>query len=402
MVWITPIVTRSKEGLIVPELGAGDGGHDLREAPELELGNITSIRDLEELCKQQIEDPAASVKLLSKFKAALLSGDKNMALDGLDLNAEKDISLQEFLQRMSTTDRAQTAPVDEPQSCRASDPGLLSNIVHYPFSRHSSYTELCALVAAFKPADIYPCTVDEQSWTERVSMRALFGHLCTGAIFAQDEKMRQFRQRHHGLEKEGSPKKREENRRLDSQTDGSIDSPSRDYGNPLTYSDDESKDFRLTNEDVTPDRCLSPAQQIAAIRTAYECHMETARIDLLPLASSIDTSRKRKAPSPSTPSHGSESQVSISPSGFGSQSEEASLMAGRQVEESSGEGPSRAQQVRVRSWPASSEIWSRHDMRLPAYRAAKITVQSSDSAAWDELGIRSVGHMGHYELEEEL
>jgi len=38
--------------------------------------------------------------------------------------------------------------------------------ITFPYSRHSSFPELCDLVAAFKPKDVYPCTVDEPEWHE--------------------------------------------------------------------------------------------------------------------------------------------------------------------------------------------------------------------------------------------
>lgn len=50
--------------------------------------------------------------------------------------------------------------------------------------------ELCELVSAFKPKDVYPCTVDTDTWDETVSMESLFGHLCSGERFAHDTYMR--------------------------------------------------------------------------------------------------------------------------------------------------------------------------------------------------------------------
>jgi len=38
----------------------------------------------------------------------------------------------------------------------------------------------------FKPSDIYPCTVDEMNWDSTLSMKTLFGHLCSGNIFTHD------------------------------------------------------------------------------------------------------------------------------------------------------------------------------------------------------------------------
>ena len=47
------------------------------------------------------------------------------------------------------------------------DPKPLPSIVTFPYSRHSSYRELCHLLEAFKPRDVWPCTLDPRDWLER-------------------------------------------------------------------------------------------------------------------------------------------------------------------------------------------------------------------------------------------
>lgn len=46
---------------------------------------------------------------------------------------------------------------------------------------------------AFKPEDVFPCTVDEKTWDESVSMKELFGHLCSTKQFVHDRHMREAR-----------------------------------------------------------------------------------------------------------------------------------------------------------------------------------------------------------------
>lgn len=67
---------------------------------------------------------------------------------------------------------------------------LLTTDQHFPYSRHSSYTELCEFVSAFKPKEVFPCTVDPETWSEEISMSTLFGHLCSGDNFTHDNQMR--------------------------------------------------------------------------------------------------------------------------------------------------------------------------------------------------------------------
>lgn len=40
----------------------------------------------------------------------------------------------------------------------------LPRVIRFPYSRHSSYHELCLLVAAFKPRDVWPCTANIDEW----------------------------------------------------------------------------------------------------------------------------------------------------------------------------------------------------------------------------------------------
>lgn len=44
--------------------------------------------------------------------------------------------------------------------------GSLPKTITFPYSRHSSYPELCDLVRIFKPKDVYQCTVNEEFWDE--------------------------------------------------------------------------------------------------------------------------------------------------------------------------------------------------------------------------------------------
>lgn len=63
----------------------------------------------------------------------------------------------------------------------------------FPFSRHSSYKELRCLVQALRPKDIYPCTVSSSTWSAEVSMKTLFGDLCSADLFSHDARMYELR-----------------------------------------------------------------------------------------------------------------------------------------------------------------------------------------------------------------
>lgn len=78
---------------------------------------------------------------------------------------EDEISLDELTKALirSTTQESQESDAEigggEPSK-------TLPKIITFPYSRHSSHSELCDLLKAFRPADVYPCTVDEDSWHE--------------------------------------------------------------------------------------------------------------------------------------------------------------------------------------------------------------------------------------------
>lgn len=414
VVWITPIVTRSKEGLVVPELGAGGGGGDLHQVPELELSNIGSMGELQERCKQLAEQPNNLTKFLSKIESAISSGDMRMSLAGLQLEVEQDITLKEFLERLQALDQANSALADNYTLNEASrKEGVAGDTIYYPFSRHSSYTELCGLVEAFKPADIYPCTVDEENWTQDLSMRALFGHLCSGMAFSHDEKMQLLLT--HRLEDEGHRRKRQKMDLDDTQSSRSTQGTSQDYPEvarlePQFEEGDaneefpQSQDVHVVNdeEEAEEDQSQPLPPHIAAIKAAFEFHM--ARASAEGSASSLsDESQGESVPgSPSALENASESQITITQSALESQSQMAYGNAGLQLDGPQDENPLRS--VRAHNLPTSAWCHGsiRRNDRVAAYQAAKRTLQTCDSGDWDDLGIRSLGYKGHCEAEEEL
>ncbi|KAL2001680.1 hypothetical protein VTN02DRAFT_1401 [Thermoascus thermophilus] len=194
-VYIAPILTRTEDGSEVPETGAGAGSGDLYQTHELELPDESAVEQLEKLCLEQIQDH----EKLSHTREALLSAFKSkkaLSLNNYGLKEESDISLkklvtvlshgqsQDKMEASSFTQRATSANRQDKSRCP------LPNVINFPYSRHSSYSELCEFVSAFRPKDIFPCTIDSENWSEEVSMSNLFGHLCSGDTFTHDNHMR--------------------------------------------------------------------------------------------------------------------------------------------------------------------------------------------------------------------
>ncbi|KAJ5601015.1 DNA repair metallo-beta-lactamase [Penicillium lagena] len=186
-VYIVPIVNRTTEGAEIPEIGAGGGIGDLYQTHELELPDESSLEELEKLYLQQIHDEQLRQQLRTTLIKAFHSKKKVLSLDEYGMKEEGDISLKKLVDLLShgMSEKSSGAiTLREPMA-------NLPKTIRFPYSRHSSYDELCNFVAAFRPKDIHPCTVDESTWTEDVSIRHLFGHLCTETQFSHDAHMRE-------------------------------------------------------------------------------------------------------------------------------------------------------------------------------------------------------------------
>lgn len=216
IVWITPILKFSN-GEVVPELGAGGGLGDLVQAQELELKDANTAIELMDICSTNIRDEQALARTLSLISKGMKSANKTVVLGALEEARESDaIPLKElarfFSRGISYENRVNSQKDSAPSNTVANQvrerdghPGKLPNIIvsdnilvclaglrevqQFPYSRHSSYNELCHLVEVFRPVDIHPCTVEEATWIWDFSMESLFGHLCSGTIFAHDKEM---------------------------------------------------------------------------------------------------------------------------------------------------------------------------------------------------------------------
>ncbi|PYH96354.1 DNA repair protein [Aspergillus ellipticus CBS 707.79] len=194
-VYIEPIVNRTNNGSEMPEKGAGGGGGDLYQVHELELPDQLALEQLEKLCLEHIHDTQALSQIRQALIDAFQSKSKALSLDSYGMKDAHDMSLESLVNILShgrSSEEYLSGGVAQHTDLRNKQGNPLPRVIHFPYSRHSSYMELCDLVAAFKPKDIYPCTVDPVTWDEEVSMQTLFGHLCSGTEFAHDQHMREM------------------------------------------------------------------------------------------------------------------------------------------------------------------------------------------------------------------
>jgi hypothetical protein len=180
VVHIIPIITRAN-GAEIAELGAGGGKGDLDQKEELETGGVADVGKLMELCAASIDDDQLLTKVLVLLQYTLAQDGKldlDMQLQKQGEETQDELSLQSLVSVLSSH-ASRDLDNKQPQN----------KTIQFPYSRHSSYSELRELVQAFKPMDVFPCTVDEAKWTPEVSMRGLFGDLCCHDIFRHDTEM---------------------------------------------------------------------------------------------------------------------------------------------------------------------------------------------------------------------
>ncbi|OJJ86535.1 putative DNA repair protein [Aspergillus glaucus CBS 516.65] len=187
-VYIEPIVGRLQDGSQLPDVGIGGGAGDLYQVHELELPDQASLEELEKLCLERIHDSQVLSQTRDALFEAFRSKSKSLSLDSYGIKDDTDIPLEKLvsiLSRGHAGDQRSSADVKDKAG------NQLPNIIQFPYSRHSSYNELCELISALKPKDVYPCTTDPLTWDETSSIQALFGHLCSGDHFSHDTHMRE-------------------------------------------------------------------------------------------------------------------------------------------------------------------------------------------------------------------
>ncbi|KAL2868836.1 putative DNA repair protein [Aspergillus lucknowensis] len=192
-VYITPIVSRTRDGSDVPEVGAGGGWGDLYQVHELELPDQLSLARLEQLCSDKIHDSQALSRAREALSEAFKSRSKSLSLDAYGMKDAHEMPLNDLVDILSRGRQSDESILSEHSTEYRDRSGRpLPKTIRFPYSRHSSYAELCKFVAAFRPRDIHPCIVDPSDWDEDISMQSLFGHLCSGSTFVHDQFMREI------------------------------------------------------------------------------------------------------------------------------------------------------------------------------------------------------------------
>ena len=180
VVHITPIITRANVSEIT-ELGVGGGKGDLDPKEELETSGSAEVGKLMELCTASISDETTLGKVFAILQQAFGEDGKldlDMHLQNQGEDTQDGLTLHSLVSVLA--EHASRSSIPEQHGERT---------IQFPYSRHSSYSELRELIETFNPIDVFPCTVDEKRWTPEVSMESLFGDLCYGKLFRHDIEM---------------------------------------------------------------------------------------------------------------------------------------------------------------------------------------------------------------------
>ncbi|GAB7329712.1 hypothetical protein MBLNU13_g01444t1 [Cladosporium sp. NU13] len=207
---ITPIISRH-EGVEMAELGAGGGKGDLDQQHELEVGDTNALGLLMSLCATKMQDQPKLLSSVMEMLASIMRDPvRAIALDFAALHSEQPGEDQENITDFEEWPLESLIPALVSLAAKAGEQGNgsvsavsarpdtistnhntnLPKQITFPYSRHSSYEELCYLIDAFKPKDIWPCTVDKANWSAAQSMSFLFGHLYDAPCkFTHDQAM---------------------------------------------------------------------------------------------------------------------------------------------------------------------------------------------------------------------
>jgi DNA cross-link repair 1C protein len=174
---IQPFIAHLPNGQDMVEVGVGGGGDDLQREAELDYLDQASLEALLEMfvADQDANDgrllihhrlwsseslPEEARNSIVELWTRASSTGRTVHLDHGISSVDDKISLTEMAVRMAKKLREGDGTVGNHKQELVELPKL----IHFPYSRHSSYPELCQLVDVFQPKDVWPCTVDPMDW----------------------------------------------------------------------------------------------------------------------------------------------------------------------------------------------------------------------------------------------
>ncbi|KAK4453976.1 protein artemis [Podospora aff. communis PSN243] len=189
VVRIQPVITRLPNGQELAEVGVGGGGDDLNRDAELDYLAPAEIETLFGLICDDEDLPDDLKEQIRIYLVHATAGGRKVPLDleRAKFRDSDEIKLSNAVQAIAK----KTKLIRENTSSEATDrEEALPTLITFPYSRHSSYHELCHLLDVLRPNDVWPCTVDVRYWIDRdITIEGLFGKHCSGSVFRHDQVM---------------------------------------------------------------------------------------------------------------------------------------------------------------------------------------------------------------------
>ena len=366
VIWISPIISRLKDGSEIRELGAGGGWRDLYPTTELKLEDPDALQQLLTFSTRSDNEKALISKLIQELAQAARTGELSMPLNASDeVKIEDDGSVKPDNIFAVLAERYKGGDSSEQNKSlhrQAKPQAEINDTIHFPYSRHSSYNELRHFVAMLRPQDICPCTVCPETWSEEVSMQALFGDLCSEQAFHYDQETRELVADQEVLRASRKRKRGDE----DSQNTQSQNTDHNNRSSPVE--EEEVVSSKVADKEDIPD---DPHE----IKVAYQ-----------------------RRPEQDAWTHGGDlDSQTLSSSVFESEPAEHSIF----VEEDSSKSIAAGSASRCRL-DDEMQTRSRKQARIQAYEAAMLLLSQNDSSEWDAVPLRIAGHIGHDQDEIEL
>ncbi|KAJ0274159.1 hypothetical protein COL940_009489 [Colletotrichum noveboracense] len=198
VVSIQPLVAHLSNGAEIAEVGVGGGGDDLERDAELDTLSSADVEAVLALLKEKGDLPQESGSLLRELLETGVNTGRNMSLD-IDISSFGEKNEAAILDAFRSVGQKRQPPSSSFLSTGTDSEPPLPKTITFPYSRHSSYQELCDLVRIFRPKDVWPCTVNPTDWVrDNITIHSLFGNFCSGDSFAHDLEMERFASRNAG------------------------------------------------------------------------------------------------------------------------------------------------------------------------------------------------------------
>ncbi|KAJ5477497.1 hypothetical protein N7539_007641 [Penicillium diatomitis] len=183
---IRPVLKRLNNDLCasIPDVGAGGGAGDVHLHREIQFSNETEAHNFVEACLGRITDQVVTDDIKDKMRERLLA---DVEVDGGKITLNKfgvmlwGTDMERDLAEVadSLVEQVYLCEVNQVKDDMAIHPSSgvpKRSVIHFPYARHSSYSELCDFLSVFRVQAIHACVIDKSdSWSSHELVQKFFG-----------------------------------------------------------------------------------------------------------------------------------------------------------------------------------------------------------------------------------